>query len=182
MKKVLLLGLMVLVLASTIVALSDFKGRDATVVSISSLKKAQLNQLREELQQNRLLDSSGNKYPRVTINGLSVEANSRAASIWSDGFEGTQDQWIPMSGWDWVVDPPIGQDSSQWYLEDVIVNGGAASWGASDMGSQARDWLVSPCISLPNSVTDEFGTTPLKLAPLSLSVNGQSNGCDFCVS
>ena len=162
MKKVLLLGLMVLVLATTIVALSDFKGRDDAVISISSLKKAQLNRLREVTEVHAAADVGGKLYPRITIDGFATEANLMAASIWSDGFEGTEDQWIPMSGWDFAV-TPIGQDNSEWFIETTIVANGALSWGANDAGDQIRDWLVSPVISIPDSVTDLGATTPLKL-------------------
>ena len=177
MKKVLLLGLGVLMLATSIAALSDFKGKDSAVLSLSQ-KNTQIIQLREEVKKLRTAEISGKLYPRVTINGFAIEANLLQETIWSDGFEGTEDQWLPMSGWDFAA-TPTGQDNSEWYLEGTIVNTGAASWGANDAGDHAMDWLVSPVITLPDSVTDFGVTSPLKLTTLRMAVNGQANGGVF---
>ena len=174
MKKVLLLGLSILVLATSLIALSDFKGKNSTVISPSQ-KNTELFQLREEIKRLKADELNGLTGPRVTINGFSTEANLRAIVFFEDDFEGGMDQWIPMSSYDFAF-TPTGQDNSEWYIEDVIVAGGDASWGANDAGDHSRDFLVGPVITVPDSVT-EFGvTTALKITNVRAMVNADATG------
>jgi len=84
--------------------------------------------------------------------------------IWEDDFEGMDPHWVAAAGW--YYEDYLGgyklQETSSWHYVDSKANSGTYSWNATADIMQARDFLISPAVTLPTELESEGLVMPLK--------------------